>query len=1304
MIVAAAPSALDGGPRMNREPSPPPLSAAAPVAHMQFKSPGKPPDLESKSASFLPPIGGNERGTAKESGLARTAKGGKGGKGRVEHDRAHATKSLMPSFRGELSLAPRKRAVESVLIPATGQTSSPTRPHAPGTLHRSHPDVYAPGRSHSFVALANTRQPSSRQSRASMSSSVTSPFASRPVSLHEFQVEGDDPAEDHAGGENEQQGAISKSSPPNNSVHNSKPQDTSDSSTLPPLIDFPKIIQLFRARHTCLLHDRHAAILAKLRRVYLEAPSLSTSHSLQSQIAKTPGRPPLEDAPRLGEVLECIREAAYPTPEEERKRQLTVVTLGDPVKLREGLLQVLEQAALLVQVCGTIPTIPLASGQTFPLSTSPDTLLSPLISTLTSLAFVSCTHSYAPSLAPSLPLAHASLLALHRLFHPPVPPAPRTVHTVTSALTGDEGRGRAQVVARVMGKRPLLVEVGPSHEEEGGWAVEAGREGPALPTLVELVSYLVAPDTSAYDAVPPRHTELLSIALQCIHKLIVAGRLTARAVNETPVVPLLARILHPTCSFSTLFTRTTAADILWHLLDSSDSLPLHAMAAVPYHTSTSLGTVTVAGAVAQQLLLPYPPDSATEPPQTIEVPAAGIRDLLADYFSRHVKLSPPERHLRNDIIALIARLAAVESGAHILGMVATGFGACVAGAVCGARFWIGASANGAAVDKLEISEEDCTMEMIAERDFGDDENSVSTNPHASGRVRFAPRRATVPTTMIFSGSSSRLTGGLFEGGLAAMQPAMDGGKHSRDDMEMVRGLLGVVGKLSGNGVYDLPAALLTLLTHLSTLNDPHALSYTPRDLRTIHLCILSLISRLPPAQGTGVALVDFLRYVKERDIVVVDGDPPGIVVESGGRACVALCERGGDVLRREMVEDGVLNVAAAILGTSAFHSGTHAVFLLFVSLLCTDSPAYRLAAGQSDVLRFARTLLTFTGPDPKKRDFVIMSAVRCVWEGVCGCWENEVAFLEQGGLFDLLRLIEIHSHLRPPLLGCLSDLLENPRARAHLLEWRTERDVKRGAVSMLLEIWESEERMLDMREGNRGPIEEKKESLKNRSLDQMPSDWFPGFDTAAASPAAIAELSTNVCSKVYSVLSKLAFESLESSTPLLTPPERIKLHSVCKYLDFKIGEVWREIAVELEEEEVRPVTPDRECLEVALEVTEVKRAAVKERQAEVLRKQEDHDHEGEVEFMEEFKQQQLLLRQAEENAVRGSWHTPHQSLIAPDPFERTTEVERVVKSREVEIFVDDDEMAPHTKKVLHKNVQEQRYRQYIFDEESHSDG
>ena len=61
------------------------------------------------------------------------------------------------------------------------------------------------------------------------------------------------------------------------------------------------------------------------------------------------------------------------------------------------------------------------------------------------------------------------------------------------------------------------------------------------------------------------------------------------------------------------------------------------------------------------------------------------------------------------------------------------------------------------------------------------------------------------------------------------------------------------------------------------------------------------------------------------------------------------------------------------------------------------------------------------------------------------------------------------------------------------------------------------------------------------------------------------------------------------------------------YLDFKLGEVWSEVLAELEEERVRPITPDREALEAIWRTVDDRTDHVRMVQNELLDAQQQQD-------------------------------------------------------------------------------------------------
>merc|ERR1712166_69247 len=74
-----------------------------------------------------------------------------------------------------------------------------------------------------------------------------------------------------------------------------------------------------------------------------------------------------------------------------------------------------------------------------------------------------------------------------------------------------------------------------------------------------------------------------------------------------------------------------------------------------------------------------------------------------------------------------------------------------------------------------------------------------------------------------------------------------------------------------------------------------------------------------------------------------------------------------------------------------------------------------------------------------------------------GTRKNEVRFLDAGGLFALLDVLEIAPLLlKRQIIGCLADLVQYRRAAKLFVQWNSQVTMK-GALKILLELWQSEQ-------------------------------------------------------------------------------------------------------------------------------------------------------------------------------------------------------------------------------------------------------
>ena len=83
----------------------------------------------------------------------------------------------------------------------------------------------------------------------------------------------------------------------------------------------------------------------------------------------------------------------------------------------------------------------------------------------------------------------------------------------------------------------------------------------------------------------------------------------------------------------------------------------------------------------------------------------------------------------------------------------------------------------------------------------------------------------------------------------------------------------------------------------------------------------------------------------------------------------------------------------------------------------------------------------------------------------------------------------------------------------------------------------------------------------------------------------VMDVADNMRAKIYSLCSRLDFRAVPDS---ISVEDRATIVLIERYMDIKTGEIWREIASELESEGTRPVAYDREGLAEILNVHKIK--------------------------------------------------------------------------------------------------------------------
>jgi hypothetical protein len=230
--------------------------------------------------------------------------------------------------------------------------------------------------------------------------------------------------------------------------------------------------------------------------------------------------------------------------------------------------------------------------------------------------------------------------------------------------------------------------------------------------------------------------------------------------------------------------------------------------------------------------------------------------------------------------------------------------------------------------------------------------------------------------------------------------------------------------------------------------------------------------------------------------------------------------------------------------------------------------------------------------------------IDCVWSCIVGSAKNEQRFIDHDGLFNLLEVLEVGPMmLKRQCLGCLADLVENPRAARMFVQWNSDITMK-GGLKLLLELWEQEQLrtgavneqgvVLDC-DRALNPVapfvgHEGSEAKGMSTQNALMSSRTMGNQKAntIADRFAASEVLSDVFSfdekvretqdiraKIYGILSKVGFEGHESlSIRERQAVELLKLYPECKTL-----ETWLGVQERIAARGLKPLSVDAEHVE-----------------------------------------------------------------------------------------------------------------------------
>ncbi|XP_058948319.1 cilia- and flagella-associated protein 69 [Pocillopora verrucosa] len=330
---------------------------------------------------------------------------------------------------------------------------------------------------------------------------------------------------------------------------------------------------------------------------------------------------------------------------------------------------------------------------------------------------------------------------------------------------------------------------------------------------------------------------------------------------------------------------------------------------------------------------------------------------------------------------------------------------------------------------------------------------------------------------------------------------------------------------------------------------------------------------------------------------------------------------GDDGLNQDLVDQGAINqIIGILLNASTSPDENDAIdiemqcdMLFLVASLCEGDTHRKELFGAQGV----QVLVEYLKRDPNKINSplghhqLLLSAVDSVWSAVLGCYITEQLFLENDGVFHLMDLLEICPlTMQNLVLGCLVDLCENSKALAHVQSWRGKKQITAG--KLLVELWKKEEANMGVARDKIGKVTDLKKPLMGTVQERQGVIPLP----ADRPSQAIVDVSENMRAKIYSMFCKLGFNAV----PGLSTVDYVTVAIIEKYLDFKMLEVWNEIKVELEQENIRPVSPDADCMVDISRILNDRAAGVSSTQDKLIQAQRNQELIEEEEYYESIKE------------------------------------------------------------------------------------
>ncbi|XP_003249479.3 cilia- and flagella-associated protein 69 [Apis mellifera] len=239
-----------------------------------------------------------------------------------------------------------------------------------------------------------------------------------------------------------------------------------------------------------------------------------------------------------------------------------------------------------------------------------------------------------------------------------------------------------------------------------------------------------------------------------------------------------------------------------------------------------------------------------------------------------------------------------------------------------------------------------------------------------------------------------------------------------------------------------------------------------------------------------------------------------------------------------------------------------------------------------------------------------------IWECIVWCPENLEKFIDYGGIYIILDIIEIVPYCSHCLfLALFTDICDNFFCGPFICTWRgINKDT--GLMSLLAKIWREEEIKIKIKKN----IDD--EEFINMNQKERIDTYFTKL--ARDSSPAIIDMIGSVRSKIYSIYKiierdneryLMAKEHYKILNDSLSLEDKITMSTINMYFALKLGQVWVEIAKFFEKSGITPLGMDGQAIFLITQRYYMWSEMTKERQARIL---QSMDKQKDIEEKDEY--------------------------------------------------------------------------------------